>query len=192
MQVLAEKMARCLRDTGCLVVRDTRVKSEDNETFLNLMEKYFEQPDDVKMADARPECHYQVWQSAGPILHTGSQQGWSNWAWLSQVGVTPEGVEMPRCAMDPQCVASVNQQPPEHRATLPTGPDPKWRYFWRIGDRPAATEFAELNAEPVVPAGKARLTEMPFVVQWQVPRISRCFHSRERFHMQGFQNGRKS
>ena len=29
--------------------------------------------------------------------------------------------------------------------------DVKWRFFWRVGDRPADTEFAELNAEPVVP-----------------------------------------
>lgn len=71
-----------------------------------------------------------------------------------QVGVTPEGIEVPRCTMDPTCVASVHQQPLEHRPTLPTGPDPKWRYFWRIGDRPADTDFAELNAEPVVPAGE--------------------------------------
>ena len=31
------------------------------------------------------------------------------------------------------------------------GADPKWRYFWRIGDRPAKSEFAELNAPQVIP-----------------------------------------
>ncbi len=31
--------------------------------------------------------------------------------------------------------------------------DPKWRFFWRVGERPTecATEYAELNAAPVLP-----------------------------------------
>ena len=53
-------MARCLAETGCLIVRDPRVGKSDNETFLNLMERYFEQPDKVKLQDARPALHYQV------------------------------------------------------------------------------------------------------------------------------------
>jgi hypothetical protein len=68
--------------------------------------------------------------------------------------VTPEGIEVPRCTMDPDCAATVSQQPLEHRATLPTGPDPKWRYFWRLGSRNEGTAYEELNTEPnVLPAG---------------------------------------
>ncbi|GMP62549.1 hypothetical protein CsSME_00024614 [Camellia sinensis var. sinensis] len=33
------------------------------------------------------------------------------------------------------------------------GPDPKWRYMWRVGPRPSNTRFQELNAEPVIPEG---------------------------------------
>ena len=42
----------------------------------------------------------------------------------------------------------------ENRATVPEGPDPKWRFFWRIGPRPkpANPAFEELNAPPVLPA----------------------------------------
>lgn len=42
---------------------------------------------------------------------------------------------------------------------MPSGPDPKWRFFWRVGERPLAenTRFPELNAAPVIP--KARLLE---------------------------------
>lgn len=29
--------------------------------------------------------------------------------------------------------------------------DPKWRFFWRVGERPECGEFSELNVEPVVP-----------------------------------------
>jgi hypothetical protein len=27
----------------------------------------------------------------------------------------------------------------------------KWRFFWRVGDRPQQTQYPELNAAPVVP-----------------------------------------
>lgn len=70
-----------------------------------------------------------------------------------QVGVTPEGVEEPRCIVDPACLAAIKDQPPGHRATVPTGADPKWRFMWRLGPRPDVTQFRELNAAPVLPAG---------------------------------------
>ena len=70
-----------------------------------------------------------------------------------QVGATPEGTETPKCTVDPTSIASIYSQPVEHRARIPKGADPKWRYMWRIGDWPAETRYAELNAEPVVPAG---------------------------------------
>ena len=41
--------------------------------------------------------------------------------------------------------------PEAHQPSLPTGPDPKWRFFWRVGERPSNGQYAELNAEPVVP-----------------------------------------
>ncbi len=52
--------------------------------------------------------------------------------------------------------SEASAQDPAHRATRPVGADPKWRFMWRLGDRPQRTRFAELNAEPVVPAGAAR------------------------------------
>ena len=64
-----------------------------------------------------------------------------------QVGATPELVEVPRCKArgegvltaerrvpaetcavpqaDPECLRAVSEQPAEHRATVPEGPDPK-------------------------------------------------------------------
>lgn len=40
---------------------------------------------------------------------------------------------------------------------MPTGADPKWRFFWRVGERPLPenTRYPELNAEPVVPKARA-------------------------------------
>jgi len=41
-------------------VRDPRVRAADNERFLDMMERYFSRPGDAKMADSRPDHHYQV------------------------------------------------------------------------------------------------------------------------------------
>ncbi|KAK9838948.1 hypothetical protein WJX74_006582 [Apatococcus lobatus] len=128
VQELCRRVADCLSSTGCVVIKDPRVASEDNSHFVDLMERYFSQAAGVKHQDARPELHYQV-------------------------GVTPEGVEEPRCIVDPACLETIKDQPPGHRATVPTGPDPKWRFMWRLGARPDVTEFQELNAAPVLPAG---------------------------------------
>mmetsp|Transcript_13059 Transcript_13059/g.27551 ORF Transcript_13059/g.27551 Transcript_13059/m.27551 type:complete len:366 (+) Transcript_13059:133-1230(+) len=120
------ELAQCLKDTSALVVRDPRCPSHDNATFLNMLEKYYAQPLEVKKPDERPHFHYQV-------------------------GVTPEGVEVPRCSMDPACLKEIEEQAEENKATVPKGADPKWRFMHRVGPRPTETKFKELNAEPVYP-----------------------------------------
>mmetsp|Transcript_22801 Transcript_22801/g.70519 ORF Transcript_22801/g.70519 Transcript_22801/m.70519 type:complete len:363 (+) Transcript_22801:269-1357(+) len=67
------EIADALHAYGCLVVKDPRVDDADNETFLDMMERYFEQSDGA--TDARPHLHYQV-------------------------GVTPAGVEQARNQCD--------------------------------------------------------------------------------------------
>ena len=103
---LAETVADCLRTTGALIVRDPRVSEADNNRFLDMFERYYEQPVEKKMKDVHPELHYQV-------------------------GATPEFTEEARCNKDPDCQQLIDNQPPEHRAHKSDGPDPKWRYFWR-------------------------------------------------------------
>lgn len=46
--------------TGCVVVRDPRTSEADSKRFLDMMERYFSQGVTAKMADVRPELHYQV------------------------------------------------------------------------------------------------------------------------------------
>jgi isopenicillin N synthase-like dioxygenase len=116
------EIANSLREYGCVVVRDPRVTEKDNNDFLDLLEAYFAQSDELKLKDARPEYHFQV-------------------------GVTPSGVELPRDHTERIKNNYVDMCRPHN----PIGPDPKWRYFWRIGDRPEVTEFEGLNAAPVVP-----------------------------------------
>lgn len=57
--------AQILIDTGILIVRDPRVKSEDNDIFLDTIEDYFNQEYDTKMKDARPDLGYQVGVTPG-------------------------------------------------------------------------------------------------------------------------------
>lgn len=54
------RVAACLRETGALVIRDPRCSTEDNDRFLDMMERYFGQTADLKRKQERPELHYQV------------------------------------------------------------------------------------------------------------------------------------
>ena len=119
-------LADALHRYGAIIIRDPRVTESHNDTFLSQMEQYFSQPHKIKMQDARPEYAYQV-------------------------GVTPENIETPRCTFDPSCQQLITDLPDHHKPHVPSGPDPKWRFFWRIGTRPTETEFEQLNADPVIP-----------------------------------------
>ncbi|KAK8936219.1 hypothetical protein KSP39_PZI014034 [Platanthera zijinensis] len=125
---LCSLVSRSLRDTGALLVKDPRCSTADNDRFLDMMERYFEKSDEFKRKQERPELHYQV-------------------------GVTPEGVEVPRSLIDEHLQLKIRKMSPESQPSIPTTKDPKWRYMWRVGPRPENTRFKELNAEPVIPEG---------------------------------------
>ncbi|KAF9348267.1 hypothetical protein BGX26_000308 [Mortierella sp. AD094] len=122
----SKRASNAIRDYGALIVKDPRVTEKENNDFIDMMEDYFDQPFDVKLKDARPQYGYQV-------------------------GVTPELTEDPKCPKDPHCLDIIDHIPEENRPLNFHGPDPKWRFFWRIGEQPTETKFPRLNAEPVVP-----------------------------------------
>ncbi|KAG4969124.1 hypothetical protein JHK87_034775 [Glycine soja] len=126
--LLCAEVSRSLRETGALLVKDPRCTVEDNDRFIDMMERYFSKPRDFKHRHERPHLHYQV-------------------------GVTPEKVEVPRSLVDEEMQEKLKAMPKENQPNTPVGPDLKWRYFWRIGPRPSNTRFQELNAEPVIPEG---------------------------------------
>lgn len=128
LMTLCFEVSRTLADTGALLVKDPRCSAEDNDRFIDMMEKYFEQPQEFKRLQERPHLHYQV-------------------------GVTPEGVEVPRSLVDQEIQEKLKALPKECQPSPLSGPDPKWRYMWRVGPRPAVTRFKELNSEPVIPEG---------------------------------------
>jgi len=127
------QLADALEHFGAVLVRDPRVSRDDNDRFLDLMEMYYAQPREVKLADARPDVYYQV-------------------------GVTPDGTERPRTdRVNREMADTWAKKTPRHAPHPVQGADPKWRFFWRIGPRlpEGATAFPEMNAEPVIPLGLA-------------------------------------
>eukprot|EP00276_Gloeochaete_wittrockiana_P006547 CAMPEP_0184645618 /NCGR_PEP_ID=MMETSP0308-20130426/2129_1 /TAXON_ID=38269 /ORGANISM="Gloeochaete witrockiana, Strain SAG 46.84" /LENGTH=344 /DNA_ID=CAMNT_0027074809 /DNA_START=73 /DNA_END=1107 /DNA_ORIENTATION=- len=118
-----KEVASSLRDHGVVVIRDRRWPEKDNEEYLDLLEGYFGLPDELKMKDVRASLAYQV-------------------------GTTPGHTERARSHEAFIATLSLDNRP--HPSP---GADPKWRFFWRIGPRPAYTMYPELNAEQVIPAG---------------------------------------
>eukprot|EP01006_Ploeotia_vitrea_P050888 TRINITY_DN67511_c3_g2_i1.p2 TRINITY_DN67511_c3_g2~~TRINITY_DN67511_c3_g2_i1.p2 ORF type:complete len:357 (-),score=201.24 TRINITY_DN67511_c3_g2_i1:449-1519(-) len=108
---------------GLLVVRNPTVPQDLNGKFIDMMEKYFGQDPAAKKEDERADIFYQV-------------------------GVTPSGIERAR-----NHCSKVKELPEEERPVTicPPGVDPKWRFFWRLGEPPKETKFKQLNAQPVVP-----------------------------------------
>lgn len=114
-------VAEALHKYGCLLVRDPRVDEKDNAVFIDQMEEYFAISDGKR--DARPEFSFQV-------------------------GVTPENTERPRnhCSKVKEMAGEDKPQ-----TVCPPEADPKWRFFWRMGEMPKETRFKAMNMEPVVP-----------------------------------------
>lgn len=125
----AAAAAEALIKYGALILRDTRVSAHDNETFLDLLEDYFAQPEEVLRRDERPELSYQI-------------------------GATLENTEKPKCAVDEPCLDVIARLDPDQRPLdiSAHNPDPKCRFFWRMAEAPPyETQFPGLNATNVVP-----------------------------------------
>ena len=58
--LLCAEVSRSLRETGALLVKDPRCTVEDNDRFIDMMERYFSKPRDFKHRHERPHLHYQV------------------------------------------------------------------------------------------------------------------------------------
>ncbi|KAI0003574.1 Clavaminate synthase-like protein [Xylariaceae sp. FL0662B] len=130
VQAECAKAASALITYGALILHDSRVSPRDNEAFLDLLEDYFAQPEAALGADERPDLGYQV-------------------------GVTLENTERPKCAVHAPCLRVIKRLDPAERPLDIAGhqPDPKCRFFWRMGDQPPyPTSFPALNAPNVVPA----------------------------------------
>ncbi|EGN93121.1 hypothetical protein SERLA73DRAFT_172271 [Serpula lacrymans var. lacrymans S7.3] len=123
------KAADALITYGALLLHDSRALEDDNAAFLDLLEDYFDQPDAELKKDERPDIMYQV-------------------------GVTLENTEKPKCAADEPCLQIIARLDPAERPLDISGhhPDPKCRFFWKMGAPPPyETQYPALNAPNVVP-----------------------------------------
>ncbi|KAH6688513.1 hypothetical protein F5X68DRAFT_231139 [Plectosphaerella plurivora] len=123
------RAASALITYGALVLHDSRVAEDDNTAFLDLLEDYFAQPEEDIKRDLRPDLSFQV-------------------------GVTLESTEKPKCAVDEPCLDVIARLAPSERPLDITAhsPDPKCRFFWRMGEKPPAdTNFPGLNAANIIP-----------------------------------------
>lgn len=109
-----KEIASSFHKYGALIIKDPRVKKEYNEEFLDMMEKYFY---------SRAQKYYK----GQPVEDIFPQYGY-------QTGATPEYKELAK--PHPKVIQSTKH---EHKPDTPETPpyDAKWRYFWRIGERPA-------------------------------------------------------
>ena len=142
---LDSQAADALITYGALLVQDSRVSEEDNDTFLDLIEDYFAQPVEELQKDERPEIHYQV-------------------------GITLDNTEKPKCAVDEPCLDIIASLDPAERPLDISGhhPDPKCRFFWKMGvPPPYETDYPALNAPNVVPqASGIRERWEPTMEKW--------------------------
>ncbi|KAG8219534.1 Clavaminate synthase-like protein [Butyriboletus roseoflavus] len=129
VQQECKKAANALITYGALLLHDSRVSEEDNNIFLDLVEDYFAQPLQELAKDERPEISYQV-------------------------GVTLENTEKPKCAVHQPCLDIIARLDPVERPLDISGhhPDPKCRFFWKMGTPPPyETQYPALNAPNVIP-----------------------------------------
>ena len=108
-----KKVAASFHIFGIVKMKDPRVTFKDNDDYINMVERYFDQVSKryyagEELKDCKPQYFYQT-------------------------GVTPEGQE--RARNHQALIDSLSgedkpltQQPPDF--------DAKWRFFWKIGERP--------------------------------------------------------
>lgn len=118
---VAEDILHQCHKYGILIVKDPRVSEKDNDSFLDMLEKYYQQDEKIILKDARPEFSYQA-------------------------GVTPSFVELPRDHCE-----KIYHLDQENSAHKPVGKDPKYRYMWKLGEIPKNTNFSDVNSHHVIP-----------------------------------------
>jgi isopenicillin N synthase-like dioxygenase len=126
-----------------------RVKEQYNDEFIDLIEDYFNQPEDALQPDVHPELMYQV-------------------------GATPSFTEKAREHCSRVAQYTGDDKP---LTVCPPEADPKWRFFWRIGERPNSTQYENLNAPQVIPAAFPNWAEK--MDQWGNLMLQACFTAAE-------------
>jgi hypothetical protein len=150
-----------------VIVHDSRVSESDNDAFLDLLEDYFAQPESELKRDERPELSYQI-------------------------GVTLENTEKPKCAVDEPCLRIIEQLDPDERPLdiSAHSPDPKCRFFWKMGEVPPyETEFPVFSVPNVVPRAESLRSRWPQTMdKWGKAMMNACVVIVHLFKIRCFMN----
>lgn len=119
------KAVDILHKTGIMILKDPRVDEQENEDFLDMMERYYE---------SRGKIYY----SGGKLEESNPEAGY-------QTGVLEELQERAR-----NHESTINKYYPHTRPVTPQPPpkDKKWRYMWRVGGK------AEVSNNRILPDNK--------------------------------------
>ena len=106
-------MVHCFSNYGVCIIKDPRAEEKSNSEYIDLMEKYFE--------------------SRGELVYSGKELEEEKPEYLYQVGVCPKNNEIAR-----NHEAKIRSYSEENKPVSPYEPvfDAKWRYMWKIGERP--------------------------------------------------------
>ncbi|KAJ3814985.1 hypothetical protein F5876DRAFT_86105 [Lentinula aff. lateritia] len=108
-----KKTADALVTYGALVIKDSRINEEDNENFLDLLENYFAQSEEIIKKDVHKK-------------------------WAYQVGVMPELTLKLKCIFEESCMDIIEKLDPNKRpldvSECPS--DSKIRFFWKMSTPP--------------------------------------------------------
>jgi hypothetical protein len=112
-EIECQNVAYSFHKFGICKLSDPRVNEKDNSDYIDIVEQYFDNISKKhyageKLKDVRPELCYQA-------------------------GATPSGVEKAR---DHQKLIESIEEEHKPESVVPPVPDAKWRFFWKIGDRP--------------------------------------------------------
>uniref|UniRef100_A0A7S3CMU6 Clavaminate synthase-like protein n=1 Tax=Strombidium rassoulzadegani TaxID=1082188 RepID=A0A7S3CMU6_9SPIT len=146
-----KKVAYSFHKFGILKFKDPRVKMEDNSQYIDLVERYFDWVSKKYYAgeeirDSRPDLCYQT-------------------------GVTPEGIEKAR---DHQKLVESLTGEDKPLSVMPPAKDAKWRFFWKIGERPAEVKD---DIPQITPEEFADWE--PQMDKWGTQMIDACFLAAE-------------
>lgn len=138
VQQECNEVAQALHEYGSLAIKDLRANPQDNERFLDLMEKYFikrssefyNHNDLYKLTDCFPEHGFET-------------------------GVTPEYIEKAR---DHSKILDTLKNENKSETPFPIPKDAKWRYMYFIGKEKASA--AELAPDAHVPSDYPEFKEI--------------------------------
>ena len=115
-----KRTADAFHNYGCIIIKDPRVNESHNNEFVDMLEQYFQR---------RSEKFYKE----EPVEDIFPETGY-------QTGATPEFIEKARNHCEFVKTFATEHKP---MSECPPAYDAKWRFFWRIGEKPSGDRMID-------------------------------------------------